>query len=162
MPSSRVVGPIEKVTFTTSAGFSRPAVLVTVRGTGLPMVFPNPIQVTALNAHLRGEPGALLREPYGQGWLCAGRADAADVAAGCSTAARGLLAGVDALQWMSRETARLDAFVRDQLTPAGPDGSRVINDGGSVRAPLGPHLEPEELLRLFQAFFAPERGGETA
>jgi len=153
-----VVGHIDALTLTSRPGLSRPAAMVSVRGVVLPMVFPRPLEIVVLNAALRGDPNRVVRDPYRSGWLYAGRIAGDEGADGGAERVGGLRSGARCRTWMADERARLDRFVRDQ--GAGGAAS-CLNDGGAVRMPLAPHLAPDDLLRLFEAFFDGGRQQET-
>jgi len=154
-----IMGHLDALTLTSRPGLSRPAVMVTVRGVALPMVFPHPLEIVVLNAALRGDPDRVVRDPYRSGWLYAGRSTGDAAAAGGGEHDGALRSGMRGRTWMVEERARLDRFVRDQSA-----GGAVacLNDGGAVRMPLAPYLAPDDLLRLFEAFLDGGRQRETA
>jgi len=142
---TQVAGQVAQVAFTSAPGIGRPSAMLRLGEVRAAVVFPNPVETTTLNASLRADPARLVRDPYGRGWLFAGRAAAADAAGGDGAATRGFLRGEEATRWMALEVERLTRFAQEHV------GSR--NDGGQVALPLAPYLRPEELVCLFQEFF---------
>jgi glycine cleavage system H lipoate-binding protein len=138
---ARVVERADRITFLTTKGHHRPAAVLSLRGVDLHMLFPNPLQITATNAYLRANPSKLTADPYRQGWLFEGTADAAAVRSGL------LPGGEAATRWMNGEVERLAEFVHDLL----PEPA----DGGMPCPDLLAHLDRGQMFDLFHAFFSP-------
>jgi hypothetical protein len=56
---------------------------------------------------------------------------------------------------MSQETERMSQFVHQVLSQRHDQGETLIADGGGFVGHLADHLDREELLQLFNLFFAP-------
>lgn len=97
--AARLFGDVERVSFVTQRGMSRPTAVLRIHGADLQLVFPNPIEITASNLYLRADPSRLTAEPYTQGWLFQGR----------MAARNGFLTGAEAVAWMKKEVMRLPA-----------------------------------------------------
>ncbi len=151
---SRVVGAIEKIVFTAARGISRPAAVLTVMGADLQLVFPNRFVVTRSNNYLRADPGRLLSDPYGLGWLFEGQ-PIGDGAVGRVGVAEGLIPGEAAPGWMKEETRRVTDFIRDKLAKTSLQGAPQMTDGGSFAPGFVAHLGRDEILDLYNEFFSP-------
>jgi len=133
---TRLIGTVERLTFLTVKGDVRPAVVLTVGGVDLTLVFGRQMPLVAANTRLRSGLEHLVEDPYGLGWLFTARSDEGQ---------RGLRHGRAAREWMASEVGRLSTVVHELLLhPA--DGGRPVP--GFLR-----HLEREDVLRLFAAFF---------
>ncbi len=150
----RVLGSVDKLTFVTIKGLARPAVVITVRGADLQMVFPNPMLLTRTNNYLRANPFKLALDPYGVGWLFEG-APAPDDRADLSGVGRGLMRGASVLTWMQEEIRRITAFIHEQLARTSLPGDVLLPDGGSFAPGFVRQLSRDEILRLFNEFFSP-------
>lgn len=146
-----VLGSVDAITFLTLSGVNRPGAVLTVQGVDWPVSFRNRILITNAHVYLRSDPSRITSDPYGGGWLFEGF-ELPD-----SPAAAGLMSGPQALAWMETERARLDQFVHELAGSAGPAGSAVVNDGGAAVRDLCRQLGREEILRMLNAFFAPDR-----
>jgi glycine cleavage system H lipoate-binding protein len=155
---ARLLGRIDAVTFVTARGVRRPAASLAVRGVDLNLVFPNRLELTGVNLAVRDDPARVVEDPYVRGWLFSGR-DAAPAALGAGGAFAGLRTGSEASAWMSTERERATRFAHEWLGRDPGNGSnasggpRVLNDGGALAGALAQHLDRENLLRLFNAFF---------
>jgi len=152
---AKVVGKIEKVSFVAPRNVCRPAVVLRVCGVDLTLVFPEQVNISRSNVHLRRDVDRVVSDPYGRGWLFEGRVivdPVAEVDDGSAFAR--LLRGEEVLAWMKSETERMTRFVHEILSQAGPQGQRMLNDGGTFNAPVVPHLAPEDRMLLFRAFFS--------
>ncbi len=140
---TRLVGEVESLTFLTVKGDVRPAVVLTVGGVDLTLVFPQRLPLLAANTRLRSGLDRLVADPYGAGWLFTARWDQDPV---------GLRQGREAREWMASEVSRLSTFVHDRLLdPRG--GEARPADGGRPAPDFLRHLEREDVQRLFAAFF---------
>ncbi len=157
-----LVGRIDAVDFVTARGICRPEAVLSVGGADLRLVFPNPIHVTHVNTALRSDPGKIADDPYGRGWLFAGRETCAATAPGLPGADGGLRRGAEARLWMDGELRRAARFVHETAMGRGPDGVPVMNDGGLPAAHLADHLSRGDKLRLFAWFFSPENAQEAS
>ena len=140
---ARLVGGVERLTFLTVKGDVRPAVVLTVGGADLTLVFSRPLPLVAANTRLRSGLDHLVADPYGLGWLFTARWD---VDAG------GLRHGRAARQWMASEVSRLSTVVHEHLLHPRA-GAALPADGGRPAPGFLRHLEREDVLRLFAAFF---------
>lgn len=106
-------------------------------------------EVLAVNPRLRKDPGLLGRDPYGQGWLYRIRSSHLhhDVS--------NLLDGSLAEKWME------DTWERFQHRLMVAHGS-VIQDGGTLVADLGDHVDPKLWRELVDEFLELEPQSSTA
>jgi glycine cleavage system H lipoate-binding protein len=147
---ARVLGPIDRIRFVSAPPGDRPVAVLTLGGVDLPMVFPRPLKRVSGNHYLRTDPRKLTADPYGAGWLFAGAGSPLDGA----EAREGLLTGDDAAEWMEGELSRLDDFVHRHVAKcAGTDAT--MPDGGEAAPGFAALLEPDDLLSLYDEFFAP-------
>jgi len=149
---ARVIGQADRISFVPSRGVFRPSAVITACGTDLQMIFPNPMLVTRTNDYLRAHPEKLVSHPYSLGWLFEGEipADAPAKRRLCD----GLVRGKAAIDWMRRELERVSRFVHERCTVTGLQGESLMMDGGTVRRGLMRSLNREEVLALFDEFFA--------
>jgi glycine cleavage system H lipoate-binding protein len=139
----RLLGQVERLTFLTLKGDARPAVVLTVGGVDLTLVFAQPLPLVAANTRLRSRLDHLVDDPYGLGWLFTARAEGLP---------GGLRRGRAAREWMVSEVARLSSVVHDHLLHS-RSGVSMPADGGRPAPGFLRHLEREDVLRLFAAFF---------
>jgi len=149
---ARVVGSVERLAFLAVRAPARPAVVLTVRGVDLTLVFPRGQGIVAANTRLRSRLDRLTADPYGLGWLFTVRAPATPSFAG-------LRRGAAAREWMANEVRRLEGLVHACLASR---GDRLAADGGRLVPDLLARLEREEALRLLADLFplpdaAPDR-----
>lgn len=128
---ARMLGRVEQVTAVASRGTMRPAAVLRAHALDWRVAFPNPIPEAAGNPHLRAHPESLTTDPYGGGWLFAGRLDTSNRAAEA-----GLIAGERAMEWMTHEIERISRLL----------GGRAFQEG------LLGRLDRDEALSLFQDF----------
>ena len=140
---ARLVGEVERLTFLTVKGDVRPAVVLTVGGVDLTLVFPQHLLLVAANTRLRSGLDRLVGDPYGLGWLFTARSNGRP---------EGLRYGKTARSWMASEVARLSVAVHEHLLRPRA-GAALPADGGSPAPGFLRHLEHEDVLRLFAAFF---------
>jgi glycine cleavage system H lipoate-binding protein len=140
---ARLVGTVERLTFLTVKGDVRPAVVLTVGGVDLTLVFPRHMPLVAANTRLRSGPERLVADPYGLGWLFTARWDERH---------EGLRHGKAARAWMASEVDRLSTIVHELLLHPRA-GLAAPADGGRPAAGFLRHLEREDVLRLFTMFF---------
>jgi glycine cleavage system H lipoate-binding protein len=138
-----VVGEVERLAFLTVKGDVRPAVVLTVAGVDLTLVFPRRLSLVAANTRLRSALDRLVSDPYGLGWLFTARWDGRT---------EGLRHGGAARDWMAAEVARLTSAVHERLLRP-RDGVALPADGGRPAPGFLRHLEHEDALRLLAAFF---------
>jgi glycine cleavage system H lipoate-binding protein len=148
----KVIGKVDRVSFVAARTTCCPTAVLRVCGVDLTLVFPEQVELSRANVHLRSHPERVVEDPYGRGWLFEGRANV-DARSGNGTPAA-LYRGQDACAWMKAETDRLSRFVHETYAVAGPDGRPLLNDGGSFCAPVVPHLAPEDRMLLFNTFFS--------
>lgn len=139
----QALGRIDGVTFVWQKGLHRPAVVLTVEGADLELVFPNPLLLTRCNLYVRADPARIVAEPYTAGWLFEGTAEP-DTAAG-------LLAPEQARTRMEDEQRRMNDFLQKQ--------HETTADGGLPEAGILARLDREQRLSLFHEFFSPFAGG---
>jgi glycine cleavage system H lipoate-binding protein len=145
---TRVLGPVERITFLKQAGIHRPSAVLTARGMDLEVVFPNPMLLTAPNLYLRVNPARVAADPYGMGWLFQGVE-----LPGQPPVTSGLISGDAILPWVEREIGRMSAFLAEWRISR--HGAALMNDGGVFSPDVLQHLSHEETLRLFHEFFSP-------
>jgi glycine cleavage system H lipoate-binding protein len=145
---SRVLGPVDRLTFVQVKGQTRPAAVLTVNGVDLEVTFPNAFLLTACNLYLRANPSRIAYEPYTGGWLFEGQASPETL--------ENLIEGPAARRWMQQEQRRLAAYLQEEL--AGQTGTMA--DGGLCAASLAHRLDRDRMLVLFHEFFSPYPGGK--
>jgi glycine cleavage system H lipoate-binding protein len=150
---TRVLGKVDKLSFATPKGAGRPSAVISACGVDLPVIFPRPIEVTRTNDYLRATPEKLISHPYSLGWLFEGRAGAGERCAK-SEWNPALIRGRAILDWMRSEVERISRFVHQRCAAADAAGEALMMDGGTVRPGLAQHLDREEILVLFNDFFA--------
>lgn len=151
---ARVLGRVEHVSFLTSRGSARPAVVLTAHGIDLQLVFPNPFVITGINVYLRAAPSRLTDDPYSAGWLFQGTEIREAGERPTHAVRRGLVPGTEASRWMQSEVQRIDEFVRGVAGTA-TAGHALVADGGRFVSGLAGEMGREDVLRLFNEFFAP-------
>lgn len=152
---ARVLGHLDGLSFVTWKGVARPTAVLTVRGIDLHLAFPNPMQITGVNAYLRSHPEKIISEPYGAGWLFEGTQ-----AKGLSEKENkgidsGLIRGTQAREWMAQEARRFTSFVHEDAAHAQGEGFVLMADGGVPSHDLLQYLRREDALQLFNEFFSP-------
>jgi glycine cleavage system H lipoate-binding protein len=149
---ARALGKIDRISYVSPKGTGRPSAVISTCGVDLPMIFPKTIEITRANEYLRAAPAKLTSHPYSLGWLFEGKT--AVTGRNTSEWKPTLMRGRAALDWMRTEVDRISRFVHERCAVAGVEGETVMMDGGSVRPGLAQHLEKDELLQLFNEFFA--------
>lgn len=152
--AARVFTPVENINFMSHSGDQRPAVILTIHGVDMQMVFPNRMKVTAANFSLRSKLTHLFRDPYHRGWLFEGRP-----VEGKETTGAGLRRGAEARTWMEREVRRISEFIHNSITNALAPEERLASDGGMVDESVMRLLSREDALRLYHKFFSPYAPG---
>lgn len=153
---AKAIGSVDRITFVTSKSMGRPVAVLTVGDVDFQMVFPNAMGSATANLYLRTNPAKIAADPYGTGWLFEGFEPASAGRKGEGVAA-GLLDGHRAAEWMQSESDRLTAFVHERLT-APEAGLRVMADGGTFTGAAPNYLGREDLINLYNEFFAPHAG----
>jgi glycine cleavage system H lipoate-binding protein len=128
---AKLLGRVEQVTALVSGDTMRPAAVLRAHRLDWHVAFPNPIPEPAGNPQLRAHPDRLIADPYGDGWLFAGRVNPPD-----TTVAAGLIAGEQAVEWMRSEVGRISRRLR----------GRAFEHG------LLDRLDRDEALSIFQDF----------
>jgi glycine cleavage system H lipoate-binding protein len=141
---ARTLGSVDSITYVWQKGLHRPAVVLTVDGADLELVFPNPLLLTNCNLYVRAQPNRITAEPYTSGWLFEGIAEA-------ETSDR-LMTGEAAQAWMEEEQRRLNESLQRAHS--------VAADGGLPRPGIFQRLDREERLALFHEFFSPFASGK--
>ena len=67
----------------------------------------------------------------------------------------GLIDGARAADWIRAEAERLTSFVHERVARAGEGGMRYAADGGRADFGLASHLDRDDLIALYNEFFAP-------
>ena len=151
---ARVLGSVDSVTFVANRKNGCPVAVLNVHGVDLQMVFPNALQRASANLYLRTTPEKIAEDPYGAGWLF--EAYVPPLAVNGEALRAGLIPGDRAVTWMRSEAERLNEFVHECASRPGPDGVSYVADGGRVGPGIASHLEREDLITLFNEFFAPQ------
>ena len=128
---AKLLGRVDQVSVIASKGTLSPAAVLRAHALDWRVAFPNPLRDAVGNPQLRAHPECLTADPYGGGWLFAGQSDQSG-----SPVAAGLIAGEQALEWMTREVERISSLL----------GGRAFQEG------LLGRLDREESLSLFQDF----------
>ena len=139
----RLIGTVERLSFLTVKGDVRPAVVLTVGGVDLTLVFAHAMPLVSANTRLRSGLERLVQDPYGLGWLFTARHE---------EIRGGLRHGTAARAWMASEVGRLSTVVHGLLLSPRA-GIAAPADGGRPAPGFLRHLEREDVLRLFAAFF---------
>lgn len=145
---SKVIGKVDKLTFVSTSGIQNSAAVITVNGVELMIAFPNRLNITAINSHLRAEPERIISDPYTFGWLFEGVETKTFDGPHLKD---GLIHGEGARTWMQSETRRLSEFVHEKFI--GASDNRAIADGGAFSDGLSKHLSKEQILILYNEFF---------
>ena len=103
------------------------------------VVAPVEGEVVAVNDEVRRDPQALVRDPYGQGWLYRIRSSA------LATNLRNLMDGTLAERWTEDARDQLDLRLMAL-------SDSVLQDGGEPAPDFADHLEPDEWHRLVETF----------
>lgn len=156
---AKVAGEVERVAFVTTRYLCHPAAVLTVGGVDLQMVFPERLFLTGVNVSLKSDPAKIVEDPYVRGWLFEGTRPPGELILSRPNrrARRTRLArGVEALEWMRRESERVERYARERLSRPSAREEILMNDGGVFSGRVARHMEREDLLRLFNEFFPPE------
>ncbi len=154
---ARVLGAVDEVTFLSACGPGAPSLVLTVAGTTLPLVFPQPLDITGVNRALRRHLDNLTDDPYGRGWLYEGWSLKPHRGTGVAARTVRLRRGPDAETWMASEVRRLLQHVQAIASRRSSHLGPVAGDGGEVSSALAQHLERTELLEVFSLFFSGAR-----
>lgn len=150
---ARILGSIEKITYLTSSGSSRPSAVFTAGGIDFQLMFPNALVVTGTNTYLRANPERLRLDPYGNGWLFEGTEPRSADQTGAPVL-DGLLTGNDAKEWMREELSRMSIFVHQSSALPDEAGIVLMNDGGSIADGAMRLLSRDIALRFYTEFFS--------
>ena len=142
---SRALGKIDRISYVWLAGRHRPTAVLTVNGTDLEVVFPNPFLLTKCNLYLRADPSPIAAQPYTGGWLFEGVPDA--------ETANGLFRGPAAREWMEAEQRRMNEFLQQQH-------AGLAADGGLFAPAIARKLDRDRRLNLFHEFFSHHASGK--
>lgn len=145
---TRLLGPIDRLTFVQLKGRHRPAAVLTVNGVDLQVTFPNAFLLTGCNLYLRANPSRITCEPYTAGWLFEGVPSPETL--------ENLLEGASARQWMEQEQRRMTEFLQQEQAAK----SGTMADGGLFAASLAHRLDRDRMLVLFHEFFSPYASGK--
>jgi glycine cleavage system H lipoate-binding protein len=152
---AKVLGRVDKLAFATTFGEHHPGAVITVNDVDFPMVFPNRINITAINSHLRAEPNRLVSDPYTFGWLFEGTALRETSITKTSYHGSELVHGKKAREWMRNETCRLSESLRSKFTTVDDKGLRLMADGGIFGSDIIKHMSRTQALMLYSKFFSP-------
>jgi glycine cleavage system H lipoate-binding protein len=156
---AQLLGKVDQISYVTLRGTHRPAVVLTVNGTDLPMIFPRKMSIGAVNSSLRTHPSRLFVDPYTTGWLFEGTdLEEEDGRMKGSTESSLLVSGNEAVAWMRNEIRRASELVHELSHAGDTQGTVLMADGGSPQPGLGQHLTREELLHLFNELLSPLAG----
>jgi glycine cleavage system H lipoate-binding protein len=153
---SRVLGPVDRINYVTQKGTTRPAVVLTVGGVDLHIVFPITMKITATNSSLRTHPGRLTSDPYTLGWLFEGAEPDSSADSGGDPTPGLLIPGAKALPWVQGEVRRLVTLLQDLSSRVSieRDEELTMADGGTFTAGVVRLLEREEVLAVYNEFFS--------
>lgn len=152
---ARVLGRVEREIFVSQRGLQRPTVVLTVGDVDLSLTFPNRVNIMSFNTLLRSTPDVMAQDPYGSGWFFEGTDPGYGDGSSLCGPGSGLLSGGEATTWMRQETDRMSGFVHELLSRRCHQGEMLMADGGVFSSNLAQYLDREELLQLFNLFFAP-------
>ncbi|HET6279283.1 MAG TPA: hypothetical protein VFG08_10910, partial [Candidatus Polarisedimenticolia bacterium] len=150
----RIFDQVDGIELVTPPGICRPAVMLSIRAVHFGLVFPKRLLLQGFNIALRADPSRVLSDPYGCGWLFAGRVPEGEWHGDRASVSAGLLRGADALIWMSRELHRMTACVHERLSGRTADGEPLAADGGEWQRPATRQLEPATVSLLLHEFFS--------
>jgi hypothetical protein len=158
---AKVMGTIEEISFATPRERGRPSAIARAHGVNLPLVFPAFLPYLRCNVCLRADPGRILSDPYGRGWLFEGRIAFDPTGDFRRGLLGGLFSGENVLAWMKSELEKMTRYIHDHLSRTGSDQDRLLTDGGVFCEGVASQLSPGDLLQLFNEFFSPERAWRT-
>lgn len=151
---ARVVGELRGVAFPTSHGTGRPVAVLAMPGVDFPVVFPNEVSSLEPNVYLRTNPEKIVSDPYGAGWLFAGREPfTIDGEVGASVR-HGLMPGSQAVEWFRSEWDRVSRFAHELIAREGSLGVAMA-DGGTLAPGFAKYLDRDDLVDLLTVFFGP-------
>jgi glycine cleavage system H lipoate-binding protein len=151
---ARLLSPFDVVVPAPTGRAELPSVTLRVADRAVDLLFPNPVAVDAVNPALATRPGLPAQDPFGDGWLLAGRDPACGAHPGSGGAGDELIRGEEAVEWMRRETLRLDAFLRRYDATGKPEYSAFLQDGGRLVAGAAHRLDRGGFVQLCDAFLA--------
>ena len=111
--ASRLLGKLERLTLLTISGTVRPAVVLTVGGVDLTLVFPLSLSLISANGLLRSRLDRLACDPYGLGWLFEARFRPGE-GRPAPLPERTLREGRAAREWMAAEVRRAAGHARQE------------------------------------------------
>jgi len=151
---AKVIGEIDRVTFSTIQGLCRPSAVLSAGGVDLTMTFPNRLHLIGLNVSLRSDPSRIARDPYGLGWLFEAQEPPERATRSAPSASEGLISGARAFEWMAKESDCMARYVRENLEEPPRGDAPPPGDGGCFPCRLAGRIAPDDLLRLHETFFA--------
>ena len=151
---AKVIGEIDRVTFSTLQGLCRPSAVLSAGSVDLTMTFPNRLHLTGLNVSLRSDPSRIARDPYGLGWLFEAQEAPERATRLGPSASEGLISGARALEWMAKESDCMVRYVRENLEETAPGDALPPRNGGHFPCRLAGRIGRDDLLRLHETFFA--------
>jgi glycine cleavage system H lipoate-binding protein len=138
----RIVGRIDSVVPGNRGRHGRPGkacAVLKIRGGSVPLAFPFPGTLTAVNPILRNDPGAPFRDPYKRGWLFDLKPDAPPEQIH-------RLRGRDAERWFADEVRALRTAVA---------GGTASPESGEDRSWLDERLDARSRRRIARRFLFP-------
>ena len=147
---TRMLGPVDKLSFVTNEGEQCPSVVLTVHGVNLHLIFPNPMRITSANTQVRVDPDRLIVDPYGAGWLFEGTVPAG------SDIRTGLHSGNEAKLWLEHEHRRIAGLARRHLSSKGDEIGLLAADGGVLVEGAVRHMKRSEIYQFFDELFLNE------
>ncbi len=148
-----VLPHLDVVHFVSRPGIDRPHVVLAGGDVHVELELPVRVEILSKNVHARREPAAVLRDPYGAGWLFEVRSLQPRERL---SETRGFVSGDSAPAWMAAERRRLEEFARahadDDPHGAGYLGSLAAADGGRSAPGLLGRLGPVDQARLEHEF----------
>jgi glycine cleavage system H lipoate-binding protein len=151
-----MLGGVDSISFVTTQGVCRPTAYLTVRGVDLQLVFPQQVNLSHPNSALAVHPDRLFTDPYTRGWLFEGTLDMPELEGSARRSVyHGLVTGTAAATWMREELRRASLWAHNMSCQTDAQVGLVMADGGSIQAGLVQHLQRDQALQLFNAFFSP-------
>ena len=151
---AKVISNVDNIDFIEALEPEKPAVILSVNGVDLRMVFPNSLRTTGRNAYLRSVPQKLVSAPYTAGWLYQGKVHPEGHSRNENAVCTGLVHGFAVISWMQNEVHRLSSFIHERITRMQQPGECLVMDGGTFCPGLLQNLNRQETLKLFNDFFS--------
>jgi glycine cleavage system H lipoate-binding protein len=147
---ARLLGRVDRLSYVTAQGEQCPSVVITVHGVNVHVVFPNPMRIASANAQVRVDPGKMVHDPYGAGWLFEGTEP------GAHDIRRGLLSGPPAQRWMEQEVQRITELLNRCTQGKDATWRATAADGGIPVEGILRRLKRHEISKFFDELFKTE------